>query len=59
MIEDDSKINERGVDFKKDKVNLKDKFGKEKENSNKIDDKTQLPTSNKECKGDVKERRAV
>ena len=59
MIEDDSEVNERGVDFKKDKVNLKDKFGKEKENSNKIDDKNQLPTSNKECKGDVKGRRVV
>ena len=30
VIEDDSEINERDVDFKKDKVNLKDKFGREK-----------------------------
>ena len=37
-------------------MNLKDKFGKEIENSNKIDGQNQLPTTNKECKGDVKER---
>ena len=41
---------------KKPKVKLKDEFGKERENSNKIDGKNQLPTINKECKGDVKER---
>ena len=29
MIDDDSEINERDVDFKKGKVNLKDKFEKE------------------------------
>ena len=54
--EDGSEINERDVEFKKDKGNLKDKFGKERENSNKTDGKNQLPTINKECKGDVKER---
>ena len=54
--EDDSEINEQDVGFKKDKVNLKDKFGKKRENSSKIDGKNQLPTINKECKGDVKER---
>ena len=59
VIEDVSEVNERGVDFKKDKVNLKDNFGKEEENRNKIDKKNQLPTSTKECKGDVKERRVV
>ena len=56
MIEDDSEINERYLDFQKDKVKLEDEFGKERENSNKIDGKNQLPTINKECKGDVKER---
>ena len=56
VIEDDSEINERYLDFQKDKVKLKDEFGKERENSNKIDGKNQLPTINKECKGDVKER---
>ena len=55
-IEDNSEIDERNVGFKKDKVNLKDKFGNERENSNKIEGKNQLPTINKECKGDVKER---
>ena len=39
VIEDDSEINEREVGFKKEKVNLKDKFEKERENSNKIDGK--------------------
>ena len=56
VIEDDSEINERYLDFQKDKVKLEDEFGKERENSNKIDGKNQLPTINKECKGDVKER---
>ena len=56
MIEDDNEIDEREVGFKKDKVNLKDKFGKERENSNKIDGQNQLLTTNKECKGDVEER---
>ena len=38
-------------------MNLKDKFGKERENGNIIDGKNQLPTIDKECKGDdVKER---
>ena len=37
-------------------MNLKDKFGKERENGNIIDEKNQLPTIDKECKGDVKER---
>lgn len=37
VIEDDIQIDEREVGFKKDNVNLKDKFGKERENSNKID----------------------
>ena len=55
VVDDDSEINERDVDFKKGKVNLKGKFGKERENSNKIDGKNQLPTINKEFKGDVKE----
>lgn len=35
---------------------MKDKFGKERENSDKIDRPNQLPTINKECKGDVNER---
>ena len=35
---------------------MKDKFGKERENSNEIDRKNQLLTINKECKGHVKER---
>ena len=56
VIEDDSEINERYLDFQKDKVKLEDEFGQERENSNKIDGKNQLPTINKECKGDVKER---
>ena len=56
VIEDDSEINERYLDFQKDKVKLEDEFGKEREKSNKIDGKNQLPTINKECKGDVKER---
>ena len=54
--EDDSEINEQDVGFKKDKVNLKDKFGKKRENSSKIDGKNQMPMINKESKGDVKER---
>ena len=56
VIEDDSEINERDTDFKKDKVNLKDKFGKERENSNTIYRKNQLPTINKDCEEDVKKR---
>ena len=56
MIEDYSEIDERDVGFKKDKVNVKDKFRKERENSNKIDGQNQLPTINKEYKWDVKER---
>ena len=56
VIEDDSEINERYLDFQKDKVKLEGEFGKERENCNKIDGKNQLPTINKECKGDVKER---
>ena len=56
VIEDDSEINERYLDFQKDKVKLEDEFGKKRENSNKIGGKNQLPTINKECKGDVKER---
>ena len=56
MIEDGSEINEKYLDFQKDKVKLDEEFRKERENSNKIDGKNQLPTINKECKGDVKER---
>ena len=50
VIEDYSEIDERDVGFKKDKVNVKDKFRKERENSNKIDGQNQLPTINKEYK---------
>ena len=50
-------MDERDVGFKKDKMNVKDKFGKEREDSNKIDGQNWLPTINKECKGDVKGRR--
>ena len=50
MIEDYSEIDERDVGFKKDKVNVKDKFGKERKNSTKIDGQNQLPTINKEYK---------
>ena len=50
MIEDDIEIDERDVGFKKDKVNVKDKFKKERENSNKTEGQNQLPTINKECK---------
>ena len=46
-IDEGSEIDERDVDFKKDKVNLKEKFGKERENSNKIDGQNQLSTLNK------------
>ena len=35
---------------------MKDKFEKERENSNKIDGQNQLPTINKQCKGDVKDK---
>ena len=56
MIEHDSEIDERDVTFKKGKVNVNSKFGKERENSNKIDTKKQVQTINKECKWDVKER---
>ena len=56
IAEDSSEIDERDVDFKKDKVNLKDKSGKERENSDKIDGQNQLSTINKERKGDVNER---
>ena len=35
---------------------MKDKFGKERENSDKIDGQNQLPTINKKRKGDVNER---
>ena len=37
MINNDSEMDERDVGFKKDKMNVKDKFGKEREDSNKID----------------------
>ena len=37
-------------------MNLKDKFGKERENSNKVEGQNQLPTISKERKGDVNER---
>ena len=37
-------------------MNLKDKSGKERENSDKIDGQNQLPTINKERKGYVNER---
>ena len=50
MIEHDSEIDERDVTFKKGKVNVNSKFGKERENSNKIDTKKQVQTINKECK---------
>ena len=50
VIEDDIEIDERDVVFKKDKVNVKDKFKKERENSNKTEGQNQLPTINKECK---------
>ena len=56
VIEDNSEINERGIDIKKHKVHLRGKYGKERQNSNKIDGKNQLPTINKDCKGDVRER---
>ena len=46
----------RDVDFKKVKVNLKDKVGKERENSNTIYRNNQLPTINKDCEGDVNKR---
>ena len=35
---------------------MKDKYEKERENSNKIDGQNQLPTINKQCKGYVKDR---
>ena len=56
VTEDDSQIDERGVSFKKDKMNVKDKFGKDREDSNRIDGQNRLPTINKECKGDVNGR---
>ena len=39
MIHQASEIDERYVTFKKDKMNVKDRFGKERENSNKINGK--------------------
>ena len=49
MIEGGSEIDERDV-------NVKDKFGKKKENINTIDAENKVPANNKECKGHLKEK---
>ena len=51
-------MDERDVGIKKSQVNVKEKLGKEKENSNKIIGQNQVPQNNKEWKSDAKERRS-
>ena len=50
MVEDDGDTDEREVDLENDKVNLKEKSGKERENSNKIQGKVNCQRLTKNVK---------